>query len=73
MIELFVKSLSIHRRPAHEIIQYPKCLFFIGKHIFCHLKMEIALAIPALNEWKIKTNNSAAQGLKRLLLKGLME
>ena len=26
--------------------------------------MEIALAIPASNEWKLETNNSAAQGLK---------
>ena len=28
--------------------------FLINIHIFRHLKLEIALAIPALNEWKIK-------------------
>ena len=32
---------------------------------FRHLKLEIALAIPALNEWKILWNNSAGQGLTR--------
>ena len=26
------------------------------------VKLQIALAIPATNEWKIFTNNSAAQG-----------
>ena len=30
---------------------------------FRHLKLEIALAIPALNDENIKTNNSATQGL----------
>ena len=28
--------------------------------VFRHLKLEIALAIPALNEWKIDTYNQAA-------------
>ena len=41
------------------------CIFFtnININIFRHLKLEIALAIPALNEWKIETNNAAAYGL----------
>ena len=38
-------------------------LFFINKHIFNNLKLKLALAIPALNEWKIETINSAGQGL----------
>ena len=36
------------------------CLF--KRKIFCHLKLEIVLAIPSLFEWKYK-NNSAAQRL----------
>ena len=36
-------------------------IFFININIFRHLKMEIALAIPALNKWKIEPHNSAAQ------------
>ena len=31
--------------------------------MFCYLELEIALAIPASNEWKIETNNSAVKGL----------
>ena len=42
-------------------IQNWTCLFFINS--FRHVELEIALAIPASNECKIKTNNSAAQGL----------
>ena len=38
-------------------------LFFIDANIFRHLKLEIALAIPALNEEKIEPNNSAGYGL----------
>ena len=37
--------------------------FFINKNIFRHLKLEIAIAIPASNEWKIVRNNSAGQEL----------
>ena len=33
------------------------------------LKLEIALGIPASNEWKIPTHNSAAEGLKLELLR----
>ena len=35
-------------------------------YIFCHLKLEIALAIPALNNQKYNCNNSAGQGLTLL-------
>ena len=46
---------------------------FINKRIFRHLKLEIALAIPALKEWKIETSTLAGQGLKseKLLAPGL--
>ena len=36
-------------------------------NIFCHLKLEFALAIPALNKWKIETNNSEKQGLINII------
>ena len=32
-------------------------------NIFCHLKLEIALAIPASNDEKYNKTNSAGQGL----------
>ena len=31
-------------------------VYFVLKYIYHHLKLEIALAIPASNDWKIKTN-----------------
>ena len=33
-------------------------------NILCHLKLEFFLAIPASNELKIETNNSATQRLR---------
>ena len=42
-----------------------RCLLCIDINIFLHLKLEIALAFPVSNEWKIETNNSAPQGLRR--------
>ena len=48
----------------NQIIQFLRCLFLINRNIFFYLKLEFALAILALNERKIETNNSAAQGLK---------
>ena len=46
-----VMSLSLVRLiEVHRIIQLSRCLSFTNKHIFRHLKLEIALAIPALNE-----------------------
>ena len=41
------------------------CLFKKERHICRHVQLEIALEIPALNEWKIETNNSATQGIIR--------
>ena len=45
---------------ANQIIQNWRCLFFINIDIFCRLKLEIALAIPASNERKKEANNSVA-------------
>ena len=36
-------------------------------YIFRHSKLEIALAIPASNEWKIEANNSTAQVLRYII------
>ena len=43
------------------------CLSFININIFHHLKLEIALAIPASNEWKILANNTGGQELSSKL------
>ena len=40
--------------------------FFINSNIFRHLKLEIALAIPASNDEKYNWSNSAGQGLNML-------
>ena len=48
---------------VNPIIHYWRCLFYININIFRHLKLKIASAISASNEWKIETNNTAAQGL----------
>ena len=51
----------------NSIFQDWRCLFFINMNIFHHLKLEIALAIPASNEGKIQhvqAKNSAGQGLR---------
>ena len=47
-----------------QIIQHRRCIFSKNKIFFCHLELEIALAIPALSDKKYNWNNSAAQGLK---------
>ena len=39
-------------------------IFFINSNIFHHLKLEIALAIPATNDEKYNWSNSAGQGLR---------
>ena len=58
------------RRSANQIFQFGRCLFFINRNVFRHLKLEIALAIPAINEWKIIWNNySAGQALTLILFK----
>ena len=45
------------------ITQLGRCIFKKNKNIFRHLKLEIALAIPASNDEKYNSNNSAGQGL----------
>ena len=57
-------AIEIHRIvrdrcTVNERIQFCRCLFFINGHIFRHLKLEFTFAVPALNERKIETNNSA--------------
>ena len=52
------------RCSANQIFQFGRCLFFLNENIFRHLKLEIALAIPALKEWKIIWNNLAGHGLR---------
>ena len=53
------------------ITQLRRCIFSKNKNIFCHLKLEIALAIPALNDEKYNSNNSAGQGLTLYDLKNI--
>ena len=36
----------------HFFLKFESCLFFINNNIFRHLKLEIALAIPASNDEK---------------------
>ena len=43
--------------------QFRRCIFE-NINIFCHLKLEIALEIPSVNDEKYNWNNSARQGLK---------
>ena len=49
------------------ITQLRKCIFSKNKIVFRHLKLEIALAIPASNDEKYNSNNSAEQGLNDAL------
>ena len=46
-----------------EIIQVRRCILSKDINIFCHLKLEIALAISASTDEKYNSNNSAGQGL----------
>ena len=50
------------------ITQLRRCIFSKNKNIFRQLKLEIALAIPASNEVKYNSNNSAGQGLNPMLI-----
>ena len=43
--------------------QFKRCVFSKNMNIFCHSKLEIALQIPASNNKKYNTTNSAGQGL----------
>ena len=51
------------RCSVSKITQFRRCIFSKNIYIFRHLKLEIALAIPALNDEKYNWNNSAGQGL----------
>ena len=51
------------RCSASQIIQFRRCIFSKNIYIFRHLKLEIALAIPASNDEKYNWNNSAGLGL----------
>ena len=50
-----------------KLMQFLRCHFFINIHYFPHLKLEIALAILASNEWKMETTNSGV-GLHVLII-----
>ena len=43
-----------------------KTFFSINTNIFRHLKLEIALAIPASSEWKIVWKNRQHLGLTKI-------
>ena len=51
-------------RSISQITQFKRCLFLKNINIFCHLKLEIVLAIPASNDKKYNITNSAGQGLR---------
>ena len=51
------------RCSVSKITQFRRCIFSKNIYIFRHLKLEIALAIPASNDEKYNWNNSAGQGL----------
>ena len=46
-----------------QITHFRRCIFSKNIYIYHHLKLEIALAIPASNDEKYNWNNSAGQGL----------
>ena len=50
------------------IIQLRRCIFSKNINFVRHLKLEIALAIPASNDEKYNSSNSAGQGLTLILL-----
>ena len=54
---------NCYKYSAQQISQFAIWLSFINKHIFVHLKLEIALVIPALNAREIDTNISTAHVL----------
>ena len=52
-------SNAMKRLPFH-LVQFH---IYLNRNIFRHLKLEIALAIPASNDEKLNKNNSAGQRL----------
>ena len=47
-----IHKIVCDRCSANQNVNFHTCLFFINSHIFRHLKLEIALAIPASNDEK---------------------
>ena len=64
-----IHKMDCDRYSVNQIINICR-LFFIKTYIFRHLKLQFALAIAASNEWKVETNNSAAQWFKIVRGKG---
>ena len=60
---LKMDNIVCGRFSASQIPQFRRCIFskYIKKN--CHLKLEIALAIPASNDKIYNTTNLAGQGL----------
>ena len=56
-------NIVVGRCSVSLITQLRRCIFSKNKKISRHLKLEIALAIPASNDEKYNSNNSAGQGL----------
>ena len=49
-----LKSIVCERCSVNQNVNFHTCLFFLNSHIFRHLKLIIALAIPASNDEKYK-------------------
>ena len=62
-MSLKMDNIVCGRRSIHQITRFKRCLFSKNINIFCHLMLEIALAIPALNDEKSNIPDSAGQGL----------
>ena len=54
------------RCSVSQIIQLRRYIFSKNIYIFRHLKLEIALAIPASNDEKYNWSNSAGQRLRNI-------
>ena len=52
IMSLKMDHIVCGRRSISQITQFRRCLFSKNINIFCHLKLEIALAIPASNDKK---------------------
>ena len=58
-----MNNIVCSRCLVSKITQFRRCIFSKIIYIFRHLKLAIALAIPASNDEKYNWNNSAGQGL----------
>ena len=54
-----MNNIVCGRCPVSQIIIFRRCIFIKKMFFFCHLKLEIASAIPASNDEKYNKNNSA--------------